>query len=189
MFDRLVQPLVASALRGINGTVFAYGQTASGKTYTMSGLLRLSAHALFEGAERLRDAKGGHVAVSVAFLEVYNEQLRDLLASPSGPAERLRIREHRVRGVHIAGLQEAAVSDAASLVRLAASAEANRAVASTAVNECSSRAHSICRITVVARSEGEHRHSALQLIDLAGSEVHHTPAPLARIGTALRNCR
>ena len=85
------------------------------------------------------------------------------------------MREHPTWGVHIAGLGEEAVVDSAALLRLAASAERQRAVASTAMNERSSRAHSICRLTIrTVCSRKETRHSVLQLIDLAGSEVPST---------------
>ena len=172
VYERLVAPLVDCAVRGINGTVFAYGQTSSGKTYTMTQMRRLAAEHLFSAVQAL---SGWRVTVTASFLEVYNEQLRDLLPPlPSACSARLRIREHPALGVHVTGLREEEVRSAPALLQLSALADSHRAVASTAMNERSSRAHSICRITIRSRGERETRQSSLQLIDLAGSEVTHS---------------
>ena len=177
VYERLVAPLVDGCLRGIHGTVFAYGQTSSGKTHTMSGMRRLAASHLFRGAEALT---GWQVRVTASFVEVHNEQLRDLLAplcASSSSSARLRVREHPTLGVHIPGLREEEVADAAALLGLAALADSHRAVASTAMNDRSSRSHSICRISIRSCADRERRHSVLQLIDLAGSEVSTPPPP------------
>ena len=182
MYEGVVAPLVDGALQGINGTVFAYGQTSSGKTHTMGGMTRLAAAHLFDAIARFQTSDDVAVAVTASFVEVYNEQLRDLL-TPASSTARLRIREHPTLGVNIAGLYEEAVASAAALLKLAGAAERHRAVASTAMNERSSRAHSICRLTIRSTAAKGRRHSVLQLIDLAGSEV--TTALQPRTGPSI----
>ena len=204
VFERLVRPVLQSSLAGINGTCFAYGQTSSGKSHTMSAMLRLAAQLVFAPcSDATRTAST--VEVRVSYFEIYNEQIRDLqrqqqpqpqpnsqqsahkqppqsFASSGGGVggQRLRVRQHPVYGVYIAGLTETEVADGASLLSLVQAAEARRSVASTAMNAHSSRAHTVCRFTLTTATASpsgaacERRQSVFQLIDLAGSERCHS---------------
>ena len=173
VFERLVRPVVHSSVSGMNGTCLAYGQTSSGKSHTMTAMLRLAAQLVF--------SSGQQVSVAVSYFEIYNEQIRDLThskqqqqaqrAGSSSGGQRLRVRQHPMYGVYIAGLTETGVADVAELMAVVETAEARRAVASTAMNAHSSRAHTVCRFTLSTSSAaGEVRQSVFQLVDLAGSE-------------------
>ena len=189
VYDRLVLPVLQSSLCGMNGTCFAYGQTSSGKSHTMAAMLRMAANTLFSG-----DGQPARVALS--YFEIYNEQIRDLQhctqqtqlthshqqqqqqqqqrphqSTAGSDAPRLRVRQHPMYGVYIAGLTETEVANSGGLMAVVAAAEARRAVASTAMNSQSSRAHTICRFTLTTTgAAGERRQSVFQIIDLAGSE-------------------
>ena len=171
VYASLVLPVLQSSLSGINGTCFAYGQTSSGKSHTMAAMLRLAAQSVF--------SSGQTRSVAVSYFEIYNEKIRDLQQqpqstsiAPTGGGQRLRVRQHPMYGVYIAGLAETAVANSEALLAVVQAAEGRRAVASTAMNAQSSRAHTVCRLTLTTSSgaAAEMRHSVFQLIDLAGSE-------------------
>ena len=137
----------------------------------MNAILRLAAGSVF--------SSGATTSVKLSYFEIYNEQIRDLQQhrqpqhphSRSSATQRLRVRQHPMYGVYIAGLTETTVADSDELMTLVQAAEARRAVASTAMNTQSSRAHTVCRFTLTSSSTaGEERQSVFQLIDLAGSE-------------------
>merc|ERR1711907_189427 len=108
VYEGVCRELVDGALRGVNGTIFAYGQTSSGKTFTMQGgdkygagapgLMHLAADHIFSVIEARSDTD---FLLRVSYLEVYNEQLRDLLAE-DGTGE-VHIREHPETGVYVEG--------------------------------------------------------------------------------------
>jgi len=200
VYDSVAKNIVSSVVNGLNGTIFAYGQTSSGKTHTMQG-----AGSIQQGAAEMA---GGvvHMAardiflsiqsqpnrmflVRASFLEIYNEEVRDLLSNSS---QTLQIREDPRRGVFVHS-QEEMVTDFESLLRILFQGEKSRAIASTGMNERSSRSHTIFRITIESREkeaeedeenedysasgDGAVRVSTLNLVDLAGSEsVRHTGA-------------
>lgn len=170
-------------LQGYNCTVFAYGQTGTGKTHTMEG--DLSAHAgtfatdagvvprtlfrLFHILESRNDDFG----VRMSFVELYNEELRDLLAE-SGTALRM-YEDPRGRGVLVHGLEDVPLTGAAHGLKLVRIASDRRHVASTRCNDTSSRSHCVFTLTVHVREVGPRgedvlRVGKLNLVDLAGSE-------------------
>ncbi|XP_020518630.1 kinesin-like protein KIN-14R [Amborella trichopoda] len=172
-------PFAASVLDGYNVCIFAYGQTGTGKTFTMEGTEEdrgVNYQTLYELFRIIKERKGFlKYEISVSVLEVYNEQIRDLLASTSQPgqtAKRLEIRQV-AEGVHLVpGLVEAHVIDMNEVWEVLQTGSNARAVGSTNANEHSSRSH--CIHCVMVRGEnlinGECTRSKLWLVDLAGSE-------------------
>ncbi|KAK4263065.1 hypothetical protein QN277_028541 [Acacia crassicarpa] len=167
--------MVISVLDGYNVCIFAYGQTGTGKTFTMEGTeqnrgvnYRTLEH-LFEIAKERSETFAYEINVSV--LEVYNEQIRDLLAS--GPSsKKLEIKQVSEGSHHVPGVVEAQpnnIEEAWSILQTGSNA---RAVGSNNVNEHSSRSHCMLCITVKTKNliNGECTKSKLWLVDLAGSE-------------------
>jgi len=193
VYNDVAKGVVSAVVNGLNGTIFAYGQTSSGKTYTMQGsgsiqegactaggIVHMAARDIFSIIESQSDRM---FLVRASFLEIYNEEVRDLLSS-SGST--LPIREDPRRGVFVQSQEEMA-ADFNGLLTLLFQGEKSRQVASTGMNERSSRSHTIFRITIESReneddvnnegSDGAVRISTLNLVDLAGSEsVRHTGA-------------
>ena len=194
VYEATSQGIVNSvAAEGKNGTIFAYGQTSSGKTYTMQGSGTIQEGASAENSKTI-GATGGivHMAaldifdhienepervflVRVSFIEIYKEEVRDLLVS--GDSASLTILEDKRRGVFVDS-NETIVTSMNSLLSVLFAGEKNRSVAATGMNERSSRSHTIFRITVESRlkEDGEDeekvavRVSTLNLVDLVGSE-------------------
>ncbi|KAM8954228.1 kinesin-like protein KIFC1 [Pelodytes ibericus] len=175
--------LVQSALDGYPVCIFAYGQTGSGKTYTMEGPDDLSADTMgmipraiqqiFCSAEELK-IKGWQYKFTASFLEIYNETLRDLLVNR--PDKKLEYDIRKVNSsssqMYVTNLRYVEVSSEEEVHDLLRAAKANRSVAKTALNDRSSRSHSVFQLKI----EGENvtrdvrTSSVLSLIDLAGSE-------------------
>lgn len=175
VYQGIAQNIVASVVEGLNGTVFAYGQTSSGKTYTMqgsgslgeNGLIHLAATDLFDSIAKQKERA---FLVRVSFLEIYNEEVRDLLVLEGGDNKTLPIREDAQRGVFVQAHEEV-VSDWSGLLEVLRTGEQSRAFAATAMNERSSRSHTLFRICLESRApDGAVRVSTLNLVDLAGSE-------------------
>ncbi|KAI9350200.1 P-loop containing nucleoside triphosphate hydrolase protein [Obelidium mucronatum] len=178
--------LIDSCCEGVNATIFAYGQTSSGKTYTMSGdrnapgMISLAINHIFDRINKSDDLA---YTVKVSYLEIYNENVNDLL-SPANM--NLTIREHSTLGVHVSGLTEVLAKSPESVVALISKGEANRHVGSTNMNERSSRSHTILRILIQSQRKDDKlagiRASCLNLVDLAGSErAAHTGAKGKRL--------
>ncbi|CAN0026497.1 unnamed protein product [Pylaiella littoralis] len=181
-------PIVEKALQGYNATIFAYGQTGSGKTHTMMGgttpdgiIPRLNSQLFSEVQGLTTDTT--KCLVTVSYLEIYNEVVHDLL-NPKKDVS-LKIREHPDLGIYVDGLCELVVKTEADVLTLIEQGGAVRKVASTNMNERSSRSHSCftikaSRLTHVEKktteelSDGVTRetslNSKLNLVDLAGSE-------------------
>lgn len=182
IYAALARPLVHSVLHGYHAVIFAYGQTASGKTFTLSGdedgreqgLITRAVHDLFQGI--CQGAGEREYLLRVSYLEIYNEVVKDLLEPTNQP----QVRDDRRFGanaVRVAPLQEAVVTSPAQVFRLLAKGDAHRHVGATDWNERSSRSHTCLKITVESwdRLPGAprpYRVSELSLIDLAGSERH-----------------
>uniref|UniRef100_A0ACD5VY82 Uncharacterized protein n=1 Tax=Avena sativa TaxID=4498 RepID=A0ACD5VY82_AVESA len=166
--------LVEGVLQGRNGTVFCYGATGAGKTYTMLGTMEnpgvmvLAIKDLFLKV-RQRSHDGSH-SIQLSYLEVYNETVRDLL-SPGRP---LLLREDKQQGTVAAGLTQYRAYSTDEVMKLLQQGNQNRTTEPTRVNETSSRSHAILQVVVEYRyMDGASvvtRVGKLSLIDLAGSE-------------------
>ncbi|KAJ6724084.1 KINESIN-LIKE PROTEIN KLP-3 [Salix viminalis] len=174
------QPLVRSVLDGYNVCIFAYGQTGSGKTYTMSGPDLTSEQTWGVNYRALRDlfqiskTRGDVIKyeVGVQMVEIYNEQVRDLLVS-DGSNRRLDIRNNsQLNGLNVPDASWIPVSSTQDVLDLMRIGQRNRAVGATALNERSSRSHSVLTVHVYGKElvSGSILKGCLHLVDLAGSE-------------------
>ena len=193
VYRSVVEPLIEQVVMGYNCTVFAYGQTGTGKTYTMegerskgeqtysweedptAGIIPRALHQLFE---TLQSESTEHT-VRVSFLELYNEELYDLLSpiDDTKTLEKLKIFEDVTRkgSVIVGGLEEITVESKAEIYEILKKGSAKRQTAATLLNACSSRSHTIFSVTVHIKEnaiDGEDlvKIGKLNLVDLAGSE-------------------
>ncbi|CAM6101475.1 unnamed protein product [Calypogeia fissa] len=186
LYDDAAHPIVHSVMCGYNGTVLAYGQTASGKTFTMEGLdnppeMRgIIPHAFEDIFAHIEQSKSSdHFLVRASYLEIYNEEIRDLLVQSSNQC-RLELKESGDAGVYVKNLTSVTVQSVADITRLLMMGKKNRSVGATLMNQDSSRSHSIFSVTVetsagpCAENDGAShsviRVGKLNLVDLAGSE-------------------
>ncbi|XP_059443543.1 kinesin-like protein KIN-14F [Corylus avellana] len=174
------QPLIRSVLDGFNGCIFAYGQTGSGKTYTMSGPDLTSEETWGVNYRALRDlfqiskAREDIIKyeVGVQMIEIYNEQVRDLLVS-DGSNRRLDIRNNsQLNGLNVPDASLIRVTCTQDVLDLMRIGQRNRAVGATALNERSSRSHSVLTVHVHGKElvSNSILRGCLHLVDLAGSE-------------------
>lgn len=172
LYDQLVAPIVQSVVEGFNGTVFAYGQTSSGKTYTMMGaddlpgIIPFTFMGLFKHIEQSNNCE---FVLRLSYMEIYNECIMDLL-NPSNT--NLNIRESNDRIPYVANLTEAHITDFSSIDLCLYNGERNRHTGRTNMNERSSRSHTLLRLILESKmcDEGTIKVSHLNLVDLAGSE-------------------
>jgi len=173
-----VADLCTSILDGYNVCIFAYGQTGSGKTHTMEGppsdpgVNFRALEQLFRNMEERKRDGEWTFEVQVSLLEIYNEQIRDLLADCKAKQKaKLEVKASK-HGMHVPGLTMVAVADRKQVLKLMTLGKKNRTVAATQMNADSSRSHSMLSTYVVARNSltGETARGKLHLIDLAGSE-------------------
>lgn len=175
IFEEISQ-LVQSALDGYNVCIFCYGQTGSGKTYTMSaedGMITQAVHQIYETASSLRE-KGWKYTMHGNFVEVYNENINDLLGTP----DELDNKKHEIRHdmqrcrTTITDVNTVMLDSPSTVQTMLRRAATNRSVAATKSNERSSRSHSvfILRLTGENSLTGERSEGVLNLVDLAGSE-------------------
>ncbi|XP_042520596.1 kinesin-like protein KIN-14F isoform X1 [Macadamia integrifolia] len=174
------QPLIKSVLDGFNVCIFAYGQTGSGKTYTMSGpdltteeTWGVNYRALSD-LFQLSNARMDIIEyeVSVQMIEIYNEQVRDLLVV-DGSNRRLDIRNNsQLNGLNVPDASLIPVNCTQNVLELMKIGQRNRAVGATALNERSSRSHSVLTVHVQGKelTSGSILRGCLHLVDLAGSE-------------------
>ncbi|XP_042067598.1 kinesin-like protein KIN-12E [Salvia splendens] len=181
-------PMVENCMLGYNSCMFAYGQTGSGKTHTMlgdieGGTRRHSVNCgmtprvfeyLFSRIQKDKDARREEkikFTCRCSFIEIYNEQILDLL-DPS--SSNLQIREDTNKGIYVENVTEVEVTSARDVIQQLIQGSVNRKVAATNMNHASSRSHSVftCAIESKWESEGvtHHRFARLNLVDLAGSE-------------------
>ncbi|KAM6516237.1 kinesin-like nuclear fusion protein [Fusarium falciforme] len=181
-----ISQLVQSALDGYNVCIFCYGQTGSGKTFTMSsadGMIPRATHMIYDTITKLRE-KSWEYTMEGSFVEVYNEELNDLLTpnerSSEGRPKKLEIRhdESRKQTV-IVNCKSVRLNSPSSVETMLAEAQNNRSVAATKANERSSRSHSVFILKLVGENSatGERCEGTLNLVDLAGSErLKHSQA-------------
>jgi hypothetical protein len=173
VYARLGSRILDNAMGGFNSCLFAYGQTGSGKTYTMMGVKtdpgvipRLVAD-LYQRAGVLKEDKTV-VSVECSYLEIYNENVRDLL-NPATMNKTLKVRQHPKLGVFVEGLKKIACTTVEEIEQLIDDGGKVRSVAATAMNATSSRSHAIITLNVAVQSSTQ-LCSQLHLVDLAGSE-------------------
>ncbi|GJY60001.1 kinesin-like protein KIN-7K, chloroplastic [Tanacetum coccineum] len=175
VYDIAAQHVVSGAMEGVNGTIFAYGVTSSGKTHTMHGDQRspgIIPLAVKDAFSIIQETPNREFLLRVSYLEIYNEVVNDLL-NPAG--QNLRIREDSQRAF-VEGIKEEVVLSPAHVLSLIAAGEEHRHVGSTNFNLLSSRSHTIFTLTIESSPCGESgegeavNFSQLNLIDLAGSE-------------------
>ncbi|KAG6646584.1 kinesin-like protein KIN-14S isoform X2 [Carya illinoinensis] len=171
------KPIATSVLDGYNVCIFAYGQTGTGKTFTMEGTPenRGVNYRTLEELFRISEERGGIIryGLFVSMLEVYNEKIRDLLVENSNqPAKKLEIKQAAEGTQEVPGLVEARVYGTEDVWELLKSGSRVRSVGSTNANELSSRSHCLLRVTVKGENliNGHCTKSHLWLVDLAGSE-------------------
>ncbi|XP_064829222.1 kinesin-like protein KIF3A isoform X2 [Oncorhynchus masou masou] len=180
VYNLTARPIIDSVLEGYNGTIFAYGQTGTGKTFTMEGvravpeLLGIIPNSFAHVFGHIAKAEGDtRFLVRVSYLEIYNEEVRDLLGKDQ--MQRLEVKERPDVGVYIKDLSGYVVNNADDMDRIMTMGHKNRSVGSTNMNEHSSRSHAIFTITIESSEKGvdgdQHvRMGKLHLVDLAGSE-------------------
>ncbi|KAI3993815.1 hypothetical protein MKX01_002828 [Papaver californicum] len=188
LFNVAGLPMVENCMGGYNSCMFAYGQTGSGKTHTMMGDIdggtrrhsvncgmtpRVFEH-LFTRIQKDKEARRDEklkFTCKCSFLEIYNEQILDLLDPSSA---NLQIREDSKKGVYVENLKEMEVTCARDVIQLLVQGTNNRKVAATNMNHASSRSHSVFTCIIESKWEIQgvthHRFARLNLVDLAGSE-------------------
>ncbi|XP_034524699.1 kinesin-like protein KIFC2 isoform X1 [Ailuropoda melanoleuca] len=170
---RELEPAVLSCLRGYSVCIFTYGQTGTGKTYSMEGppedpgIAPRALQSLFQEM-----GTGGQHRVTLSMVEIYNEAVRDLLAP--GPPERLAVRQGPAGqgGIQVAGLTYWEIPNLETLHQMLSLGRSNRATAATTKNRHSSRSHALVTLTLRTASppRGPGTAGTLHLVDLAGSE-------------------
>mmetsp|Transcript_24471 Transcript_24471/g.56356 ORF Transcript_24471/g.56356 Transcript_24471/m.56356 type:complete len:796 (+) Transcript_24471:59-2446(+) len=180
-YDDTGYAIVENVMDGYNGTIFAYGQTGTGKTFTMVGTedapeLKGVIPRTFEHIFRninITSGSGKRFLVRASYLEIYNEEIRDLLSK--NPKAKLDLKDHPDGGVYVKDLSNLLVQGPADLEQVMQVGIRKRSVASTLMNNESSRSHSIFTITIETAETGadgqEHiRVGKMNMVDLAGSE-------------------
>jgi hypothetical protein len=179
IYDETAFPLVESVLEGYNGTIFAYGQTGCGKTFTMTGvpndeekrgIIPNSFCHIFSAIEEVGAAKT--FLVRCSYIEIYNEELRDLLGIRE--KKKLELKENKDQGIYIKNLSQHIVKNIGEIDALMTQGSSHRITKETNMNERSSRSHALFVIYIEQSEMSEGRQiikaGKLNLVDLAGSE-------------------
>ena len=186
----MVEPVVKEVLEGYSCTIFAYGQTGTGKTYTMegerssgdftwendpkSGIIPRTMNHLFDKLE----SSGNEFTVQVSLIEIYNEEIMDLL-STAQTVEKLKMYDDTKGGIKIKGMSEVGVKNKDDIYEIMERGSMKRKVAATEMNAHSSRSHCVFQIQINMKVAQEDksgiteeyiRQGKLYLVDLAGSE-------------------
>ncbi|QDZ19002.1 kinesin [Chloropicon primus] len=178
VFEWISNNIVKHCFEGYNGTIFAYGQTSSGKTHTMFGpdnyldtpddwgIVPKSISELFNFV--LSSPAGWEFSISTSYFQLYKERIQDLLKPANN---NLKIHESKARGIFIEGLSSEYLEDVQNLLDVLTVGGANKTVASTDMNSRSSRSHSVLQVTLVQKNEeGSSKTGKFTFVDLAGSE-------------------
>ncbi|CAN6642679.1 hypothetical protein TRVA0_019S01508 [Trichomonascus vanleenenianus] len=177
VYCHTTKPLIDNVLDGYNASVFAYGATGCGKTHTISGtpeqpgIIFLTMKELFERIETLQDEK--IVDISLSFLEIYNETIRDLL-DPENQRPKV-LREDAEKRISVSNLSTHRPETVEDLMDMILQGNSNRTISPTEANATSSRSHAVLQINVTQKSRTAelseaHTFATLSIIDLAGSE-------------------
>ncbi|NWV74730.1 CENPE protein, partial [Dasyornis broadbenti] len=181
LYDGVAVPIIQSAVQGYNGTIFAYGQTASGKTYTMMGnedSMGIIPKAIQHVFKIICEIPDREFLLRVSYMEIYNETITDLLCD-SRKKKPLGIREDVNRNTYVEDLIEEVVVAPEQVMEWIRKGEKNRHYGETKMNEHSSRSHTIFRMIIESRERSDPANancdgavmvSHLNLVDLAGSE-------------------
>ncbi|XP_064566971.1 centromere-associated protein E isoform X3 [Zonotrichia leucophrys gambelii] len=181
LYDGVAVPIIQSAVRGYNGTIFAYGQTASGKTYTMMGnedSVGIIPKAIQHVFKIICEIPDREFLLRVSYMEIYNETITDLLCD-NRKKKPLGIREDVNRNTYVEDLIEEVVVAPEQVMEWIRKGERNRHYGETKMNEHSSRSHTIFRMIIESRERSDPANancdgavmvSHLNLVDLAGSE-------------------
>lgn len=178
VYESTTRGLLDSVLDGYNATVFAYGATGCGKTHTITGtaqqpgIIFLTMQELFEKIAERSDEK--QTEVSLSYLEIYNETIRDLLV-PGGSKQGLMLREDANQAVSVAGLSSHHPQDVQQVMDMIVKGNEFRTISPTEANATSSRSHAVLQINVAQKDRNAdvnepHTMATLSIIDLAGSE-------------------
>lgn len=180
LYDETARPLVDSVLEGFNCTIFAYGQTGTGKTFTMEGvrsdaeLKGIIPNAYDHIFKHIARSTNQQYLVRSSYLEIYQEEMRDLLAKDQ--SKRLELKERADIGIYVKDLSSFVCKSVNEIEHVMTIGNQNRAVGATNMNEHSSRSHAIFIITVEHSemssidNQVHIRVGKLNLVDLAGSE-------------------
>lgn len=171
VYEEAAKEVALSVVSGINSSIFAYGQTSSGKTYTMSGITDCTVADIFNYMEKHMERE---FILKFSAIEIYNESVRDLLSADYTP---LRLLDDPERGTVVEKLTEETIRDWDHFTELISFCETQRQIGETSLNEASSRSHQILRLTVESSAReflGNDKCSSLSasvnFVDLAGSE-------------------
>ncbi|KAF2216096.1 hypothetical protein CERZMDRAFT_35302 [Cercospora zeae-maydis SCOH1-5] len=180
VYAATTQPLLDQMLDGYNATVFAYGATGCGKTHTITGTVQspgiifMTMQELFERVEELRETK--EVDVTLSYLEIYNETIRDLLAPPGSSGKQgLMLREDSHQAVSVAGLSSHKPQSVQEVMDMVIQGNGQRTQSPTEANATSSRSHAVLQVNVALKDRNAAVNepvtfATLSIIDLAGSE-------------------
>ncbi|WOH04307.1 hypothetical protein DCAR_0623716 [Daucus carota subsp. sativus] len=204
VYEDGLKNVALSVVTGINTSIFAYGQTSSGKTYTMRGI---SEYAMADIFDYVHEHDEREFVLKFSAIEIYNESVRDLLGMDSTP---LRLLDDPERGTVVEKLTEVTVRDWSHLKELMAICEAERQIGETSLNATSSRSHQIIRLTVESYAQDfssaddlSSLAASVSFVDLAGSERSsqtlavgsrlkegsHINRSLLTLGTVIRKLR
>ncbi|KAD4386144.1 hypothetical protein E3N88_26313 [Mikania micrantha] len=181
VYDLLTKDIIHAVVEGFNGTAFAYGQTSSGKTFTMNGsendpgIIHRAVKDIFA---KTNASTNREFLIRVSYMEIYNEEINDLFVVEN---QKLQIHESLERGIFVAGLREEIVNSAEQVLKLIKMGEVNRHFGETNMNARSSRSHTIFRMVIESKGKDSGSNdystlddaihvSVLNLVDLAGSE-------------------
>ena len=185
VFEKSTKFLIEGVVNGYNATVFAYGATGAGKTYTMlgtdinPGIMPLTLQDLFKKVNKYKDRE---YKLKFWYLEIYNENIRDLLKFIEKPTtyinddnEYLDLREDPIKGIMVSGITEVNVNNSNDMLKILKRGNRNRTIEATGANETSSRSHAILQVSIEYKEKNsgidyEIKYSKLSLVDLAGSE-------------------
>ncbi|KAG8373249.1 hypothetical protein BUALT_Bualt11G0004300 [Buddleja alternifolia] len=175
VYEQGAKDVAISVVNGINSSVFAYGQTSSGKTYTMTGITEYAIADLYDYMQKVTSTSRKRFYFEIfCYGDLYNESVRDLL---SEDGTQLRLLDDPERGTIVEKLTEEIVRDWDHVIQLLSICEAQRQIGETSLNETSSRSHQIIRLTIesssrefLSRDNSSILTATVNFVDLAGSE-------------------